>query len=275
MDARSKFSDAGTDHTPSIPTISHSYDRYISSGLYDRKYPGPNRRTLRTLLRHLPEDGHFLDFGAGTGRYCLPMMAVKEVTGVAYDTCSTACATLADRLAVYVESERLTVRCGSVHELANEYKSAFSLVILAFGVLGHVSGRGQRLDLLRTLCGLMAPGGNILLGVPNARRRFHAEQRLCSGLVRQGKLECGDILYSRGSGKDQIPMFYHLFTGDEIVRDLEVAGFSVTGVSAESLLPEEVVVSNPLLGWLDDIGCSLVPASLGYDLLVTAERGTV
>jgi len=47
--------------------MSYSYDAYISSVLYDRRYPAPNRRTLRRLLRLMPAEGRFMDFGAGTG----------------------------------------------------------------------------------------------------------------------------------------------------------------------------------------------------------------
>ena len=48
-----------------VPDVRGGYDTYISSGLYDRRYPRPNRRTLRKSLRCLREGGRFLDFGAG------------------------------------------------------------------------------------------------------------------------------------------------------------------------------------------------------------------
>jgi len=44
-------------HGPDLPDIPGSYGRYISSGLYDRRYPRPNRRTLRKMKQCLPAGG--------------------------------------------------------------------------------------------------------------------------------------------------------------------------------------------------------------------------
>ena len=65
-------------------------------------------------------------------------------------------------------------------------------------------------------------------------------------------------------------MFYHLYTRDEVCRDLAEAGFEVVSIEPESLLSERTVVSNALLGWLDDLACRLAPPAVGYDLLVVA-----
>jgi len=251
-----------------LPDMPDSYDSYISSGLYDRRYPRPNRRTLRRLLSCLPEDGCFLDFGAGTGRYTLPLLERTRARGVAYDICPSACRTLAERMEPYTRAGRLTVRGDTVAALDFDYRDTFDLVLLAFGVLGHVAGRAERQHILQVIRRTLKPGGALVLSLPNARRRFLAEQRDAELLVRAGELEPGDVLYARGQGKDRIEMFYHLYTLDEAREDLAAAGFEVALSEAESMLAEETAVRRPLLGRFDGMVCRFLPASLGYGFLI-------
>ena len=259
---------------PELPDMSGSYDRYISSGLYDRRYPRPNRRTLRKMKRSLPAGGRFLDVGAGTGRYTLPLLQVTGTSGVALDICPVARTTLAERLGEFVRAERLAIRGEDADALAADHPQAFDLALLAFGVLAHVAGRAERLRLLRAIRSMLKADGTLILSVPNARRRFRAEQRTSAPLVDAGKLEPGDILYKRGEDNGEIQLFYHLYTLAEVRDDLAEAGFRVTNVGAESLLSERTVVSDPLTGWLDAVACRIAPASLGYDLLAVAKLQT-
>lgn len=253
-----------------MPDMSGSYEQYISSGLYDRRYPHPNRRTLRLVKRRLRGGGRFLDVGGGTGRYTLPLLQMAGTSGVAHDICPVARNTMAERMSAFVRDGRLVIRGEDPETMAAAYPREFDLGLLAFGVLAHVPGRDERLRLLRAVCDMVKPEGTVILSVPNARRRFLAEQRAAVSLVRAGELEPGDILYERGHGGDAIRMFYHLYTLDEVHRDLAAAGLRVESIEPESLLSERTVVSDPLLGRLDDLACSIAPASLGYDLLAVA-----
>ena len=259
---------------PELPDMSGSYDRYISSGLYDRRYPRPNRRTLRKMKRCLPAGGRFLDVGAGTGRYTLPLLQVTGTSGIALDICPVARTTLAERLGEFVRAERLAIRGEDADALAADHPQTFDLALLAFGVLAHVAGRAERLRLLRAIRSMLKADGTLILSVPNARRRFRAEQRSSAPLVDAGKLEPGDILYKRGQDDGEIQLFYHLYTLAEVRDDLAEAGFRVTNVGAESLLSERTVVSDSLTGWLDAMACRMAPASLGYDLLAVAKLQT-
>ena len=260
---------------PVMPDMSESYVRYISSGLYDWRYPRPNRRTLRTLKRSLPAGGRFLDVGGGTGRYTLPLLQIAGTSGIAHDICSVARGTLAERMREFVRGGRLVIRGDDPDVLAAEHPQAFDLALLAFGVLAHVAGHAERLRLLRAVCRMVKPNGVLVLGVPNARRRFRAEQRAAAALVTAGELEPGDVLYRRGEDDNEIKMFYHLYTFAEVHRDLSEAGFRVDSLEPESLLSESRVVGSPLLGWLDDLACRLVPASVGYGLLAVGRPRAV
>ena len=259
---------------PELPDMSGSYGRYISSGLYDRRYPRPNQRTLRKMKRSLPAGGRFLDVGAGTGRYSLPLLQMSGTRCVAHDICPVARETLAQRLRNFVSDERLVIRGDDPDDLAAELPQAFDLALLAFGVLAHVAWRAERLRLLRAIRTMLKTDGTLILSVPNAKRRFRAEQRDAAPLVREGTLEPGDVLYKRNQADGEIRLFYHLYTPEEVHRDLSEAGFRVASVGAESLLSERKVVSSRPLGWLDALACLLAPTTLGYDLLAVARPRT-
>ncbi len=250
--------------------MSDSYDAYFSAGLYDRRYPRPNRRTLRKLLRLVPDDGRFLDFGAGSGRYTMPLMERTQAVGVAQDICPTARAVLAERAGTLVDSGRLEIRGGDAGVLADVYRGGFDIAILAFGVLAHVAGRRQRVGLLAALRKTLKSDGVIVLSLPSARRRFHAEQLASAPLVRSGALEPGDILYERRSEDRHIDMFYHLFTPSRARAELSTAGFRIESIEPESLLPEAAVVGRSVVGLLDDLACTVAPTGVGYGFLIVA-----
>lgn len=256
------------------PDMGRSYDDYFKTGLYSQRYPAPNRRVLRTALALLPRGGRFIDYGVGTGRYCLPMIEVKGATCLAFDISTVALKCLADRHAGLVDDGRLVLTGPKMADLeaAIDHGGPVDLVMLAFGVLGHVAGRRQRLALLRGLKSMLVPGGCLLLGVPNVLRRFRRAQRENRAAVAEGRLEPGDILYRRAASDHEIDLYYHLYTLDEIRHDIEHAGFVIEAVTAESTLPEHAVVCHPQLGRFDDWVSGIVPVRLAYGFLIIARR---
>ena len=193
---------------------------------------------------------------------------------VAHDICPVARDTLAERLRDFVDDARLVIRGDDPDDLAAELTQAFDLALLAFGVLAHVAWRAERLRLLRAIRTMLKVDGTLILSVPNAKRRFRDEQRDVEPLVREGTLEPGDVLYQRNQADGEIRLFYHLYTLEEVHRDLSEAGFQVASVGAESLLSERKVVSSRPVGWLDALACRLAPTELGYDLLAVARPKT-
>ena len=226
------------------------------------------------MKRCLVAGGRFLDVGAGTGRYTLPLLQMNGTRGVAHDISPVARETLAERLRGFVSDERLIIRGDDPDDLAAELPQAFDLALLAFGVLAHVAKRSERLRLLRAIRTMLKAEGTLILSVPNAKRRFRAEQRDAEPLVREGTLEPGDVLYQRNQADGKIRLFYHLYTLDEVHRDLSETGFRVASVGAESLLSERKVVSSRPIGWLDALACRFAPTELGYDLLAVAQPKT-
>jgi hypothetical protein len=86
-------------------------------------------------------------------------------------------------------------------------------------------------------------------------------------------LEPGDVLYARRASDGDIPLYYHLYTRAEILRDLRETGFVIRHLVPESVLSETTVCHSPILGRLDDWACALVPPGLAYGFLVTAGVG--
>lgn len=253
------------------PDMGRSYDSYFATGLYKRRYPGPNRRVLARAERLIPRGGRFLDYGVGDGRYCVPLVRRRAATAIAFDISAGALAALEANSGPLVEEGRIRPVGTHLRDLEVEIARSgpVDLVLAAFGVLGHVRGRRQRVALLQSFRTMLKPGGRVLVGLPNARRRFRREQHLCSPEVGAGRLERGDILYSRSSGDERIELYYHLYDADEVRAEAGAAGFTIDEMTAESLLPERAVVSRPLLGRLDDLACAIAPVGLAYGFLVT------
>ena len=249
--------------------ISDGYGRYFSSGLYDRRYPEPNRHATRRLLRCLPMGGSFLDFGTGVGRYVYPLLQQPGVKGVAYDICPVALRMLSERMGPFIREGRLTVRDDGVDALIRDYPRAFDLVLLMFAVLGHVGGRQERQLLLRAVNGMLKPGGALVLSVPNAKRRFLAEQGRNARLA--VVQDPADVVYTpKGGDVESIRLPVHLYTVTELRQELRGAGFEVERIEPQSVFNEDVVVGNPLLGWIDGQLCRVVPAAFAPHLLAVA-----
>lgn len=248
-----------------------SYDAYFSSGLYHARYPRPNRRTLRLVRRHLGESGRLLDFGAGEGRYALDL-ARDGAQVLAVDVSPVARDMLAAEAARRGLAERLTVsdttdRAYRDHAVGSR---SFDVALLGFGVLGHIAGRSERIGVLRAMRSALKADGRLVMGLPNAARRFRAAQAEAAPLIAAGTLEAGDILYSRGSDAGAIALYYHLFRRDEILADLAAAGLVAERLTNESVLPERAVTTSSLLALLDDAVCAVLPTRWGYGYLVLA-----
>ncbi|RJF80782.1 class I SAM-dependent methyltransferase [Oleomonas cavernae] len=263
---------AGVCATPVLPDMGRSYDAYFASGLYLSRYPMPNRRTLRLLRQTLPTGGRLLDYGAGEGRYCFALARDRGAEVVAADISAVARDHLAGAARGLGLADRVHV-CDPGDATYRRQVGAlggFNVVLLGFGVLGHIAGHAARIALLSALRASLAPGGRLVLGLPNAARRFRAVQAACAPLIARGELEPGDICYERQTGGSAIALYYHLYRRDEIRRDLGEAGFTVERLTVESMLPESAVTHSALLGRLDDLACGLVPVDWGYGYLVMA-----
>jgi SAM-dependent methyltransferase len=249
--------------------IAAAYELYFGSGLYDRRYPAPNPNTLGRIVRELDRRGsRVLDFGCGSGRYATPLAQRPGTTVLAYDVCTTALSELQRQHGDLIAAGRI-VPIGTdlvALEACVREQGSVDVALLAFGVLGHIPGRAARQQTLARLLRMVRPGGAIVLGVPNASRRFRAEQRAGTGQ------EPGDVEYVRESDAGPVPLFYHVYRRAELVADLEAAGFRTLELGVESVLPERAVISSSWLAALDRGLHAVTPQGLVYGFLAVAER---
>jgi tRNA (uracil-5-)-methyltransferase TRM9 len=141
-------------------------------------------------------------------------------------------------------------------------------VLMLFGVLGHIPGRDRRRQTLRTLRAMLRPGGRLVVGVPNRRRRFHQEQAASRAV---DGLEPGDITYARWQGGEEIDLYYHLYEPTELEAELGACGYCPLGTRAESVLPERAVVNSSAMAWLDRVLKHVTPLDRAYGFLTVAE----
>jgi SAM-dependent methyltransferase len=258
-----------------VPDLAAAYDHYYGSGLYDVRYPRPNQAMVEAILNALPPSGTgaVLDFGCGNGRY-LPLLLSRpglSVTG--YDISHEAITSCGRRFRDHAATRRLRLICGEFTALQEALEAASQdTVLLMFGVLGHIRGRGRRIATLRALRELMRPGGKMLLTVPSRRRRFLAEQRQCAPLVESGALEPGDILYRRAGADGPVDLYYHLFNPADLTEELAAAGFVRPRLSAESMLPERGAIAGMAGGLIDGVLRRICPLPLAYGFAASVER---
>lgn len=259
-----------------IGDLRESYNRYYATGLYARRYPRPNRHILGLIRDELGAGGgRVLDFGCGCGRYAVPLARQPGVSVFAYDVSPVAIRQLGRRCEREARAggpSRLERVSGSLEDLTVrlEGEPGFDLVMLLFGVLGHIAGRARRIALLRLLRARLRPGGRLIVSVPSRTRRFLREQRAAERWAAGDALEPGDIRYQRCSGDVAIALYYHLFSPAEFRDDLAEAGFVVSRLLPESVLSERAVVSSPLCAAADALLRPIVPLSLAYGFVAVA-----
>lgn len=250
------------------------YDHYFSCHDYERRYPQPNHATLDFLTEQGAETARqILDFGCGNGRYGL---ALLQGTSALLTGCDISEAALAE-FSSHLDHAGLGARTRLFHGPASvlEGRGRYDLILMLFGVLSHVGARSARVETLRQLRALMEPGGKLVLTVPSLWRRRPVELLRAAfdrwrGRVQGVRSEPGNILFSRRLGGVSHQFFYHLYTVRRLREELRVAGFQMTLVEAESVLPEWLITQHPWIGGVDARVTRFLPACLGYGMRAVA-----
>ena len=263
--------------------ITDSYDRYYATGVYDARYPRPNPATYRPVLRLARTAARILDFGAGSGRYALPILHATDAFVCAYDISADACRALQRRAtSAGVGSERLmTTPSLDAARSAGPY----DLVISLFGVLSHIEAAEDRIDALNSMRSMLTGHGRLLLTVPNAVRRFPLHTS-SPGQVSEGRGEpylracirrhypsARQVTYCHTLQDAERPFPYYLYSRRQLASELAAAGLALELLEADSILPERELVRSPVLVPVDDFLCLLLPPWAGYGLRATCRVG--
>ncbi|MCP3923898.1 MAG: class I SAM-dependent methyltransferase [Desulfobacterales bacterium] len=253
--------------------IKNSYIHYFHSGTYDKRYPCPNRRTMDIVFGNADLSKHILDYGCGNGRYTIPLLRNTAAQISVYDTCDFAVKQLNER----VQSIGLSDRINNLTvENLFDSKEKYDLILGLFGVLSHINKRDSRVQLLKKLFTQLKEEGGLIISVPNSIRRFPVLQAKYALYRKKGiagiASEHGDVKYERKLGGKKTEFYYHLYNTSRLLSEIKQAGFTTEIITAESILPESQVVRSDLKTILDKYLCRLLPAKLGYGLLVVARK---
>ena len=263
---------------PQRAPIAESYDRYYASGLYDVRYPRPNPPTYRSALRLARTSSRILDFGAGSGRYTMPLLQATNAFICAYDISADACRALESQAAASgAGSQRLLVTADLE---AARAAGPYDLAVALFGVLSHIEGKENRIGTLSSIRSVLSRDGLLLLTVPHALRRFplHAssDQRGSQSGVSSARTQARryfpsarPVIYRHDVENETRPFSYYLFSRRELTAELSAAGFALEALESDSILPERRLVRRPALAPVDDLLCRLLPSWAGYGLRAT------
>lgn len=181
------------------------------------------------LRRWLPGSGDVLDLGCGTGRH-LVELASRGWRAVGVDLSLESLIVARER--AVARGCAVTLVRGNLCDLGFLCEQRFDAILLLFGTLGMISGRENRLEVLRQVKRLLNPGGKVILHVHNVWRHAVSVQGrrwLLRDLWKRlrGDPTAGDSNYDyRGIPR----MYHHSFTLREICRTLTAAGLRVTEV---------------------------------------------
>ena len=237
-----------------------SYKRYFLSGFYKKRYPKPNKRTLEIIRKGIPFSERILDVGCGEGRYSIPLSEKFDVTAV--DVSEEAVYELKEFKSVNSKTNiDITIEALPLRLKSKKYEKKFRKVIMIFGVLSHIVHKKERAQLLKDIQEICKRNKcEFVVSVPNEARRFR----------NISKDEEGVITYSRHHNNDRLTFYYKLYTLENLRIELFDAGFREVKVSAESVLPESLVVRYKMLGLVDQFLCLIIPDKYGYVLLAVA-----
>ncbi len=242
--------------------IRHAYATYYSSGHYDQRYPGPNPTVWRRILDHVTPQTRLVDYGCGSGRY---LLALRPYVGSAagFDISAEALGLLAAQAQDWEELAIL----GPDPALLERYvarEGQADVVLCLFGVLAHITDPAARHRALEQIARTLKPGaGRLLISVPNAARRFKAEQR---------RGDAGRISYTREMNGQQVAFAYQLYTPARLTQELSDAGLTLCKIGAESVFSENWLLTKPWARALDAVLTPLCPARWGYGIYAEVSR---
>ncbi|MGH8030556.1 MAG: class I SAM-dependent methyltransferase [Arenimonas sp.] len=167
-----------------------------------------SRRGARSLI----------DFGCGNGRRALRLMQAANLTGAAIDVSP----------GMIDEAKRLGVDAHVIDIASPSFDAdafggrRFDLAICTWNVLGHVEGSQARLQAVRNMRSVLAPGGAIVLDVNNRYNAAHyGWPAVLKNMLRDAMnpAVAGDFIANRQDPSGAtMHTFVHVFSRGELHR---------------------------------------------------------
>jgi hypothetical protein len=214
----------------------------------------------------------------------MPFLHTTDAFVCAYDISADACKALElQATAADVGSQRLLITADLD---AVRAAGPYDLAVALFGVLSHIEGKENRIDILSSIRSVLRREGRLLLTVPHALRRFplHVSSgdrgSESSGAfparaqARRYFPSARPVIYRRHVENEARPFPYYLFSRRELIAELSAAGFALEVLESDSILPERRLVRRPALEPVDDFLCRLLPSWAGYGLRAICRAGS-
>jgi SAM-dependent methyltransferase len=154
-----------------------------------------------------------------------------------------------------------------------EQMGNYDITICMFGTLSHIIGAVNRQNVLGTLA---LQSDDLVLTVPS-RNIFKSNQEIFRGKRANGEdFEEGDIEYEVKDGNGKVIAInpYHLYTRDELEKDLKIAGFGQMEFEADTISNPIELTKRPMLAMVETSILSQIGGSLkdhGCYILLTAK----
>lgn len=165
-----------------------------------------------------------IDFGSGNARRTLRLGQAASLATVAIDVSP----------GMIDEARRLGVDAYVMDIASPKFDPAvfggrtFDVVICTWNVLGHVEGAANRLQAVRNMRSVLAPGGAVVLDVNNRYNAAHyGWAAVLKNLVKDffNPAQAGDFIANRLDPKgEKMHTFVHVFSRDELRALVREAG---------------------------------------------------
>jgi len=178
-----------------------------------------------------------LDLGCGSGRTALPL-AERGYDVVGIDLSHAMLEVMKQKLSASCTVGRVYAVQANLVELSCFAEQSADHAVCLFSTLGMIHGTANRRSMMRTVAGLVRPGGKFILHVHHrwaALREHQGVRQLLRSLfdsVRDTNREFGDATYAyRGLES----MFMHRFSRRELKRDLKACGWKIETIDPISV----------------------------------------
>jgi SAM-dependent methyltransferase len=176
-----------------------------------------------TILEFVPAGAQWmLDVGAGDGVRAVELAQAAHIENLILLEPSAEMVKLCAALPVK------DIWHGTSDSLPDYHEPGFGLITCLWNVLGHIPGTRARVEALRRMGQLLAPGGRIILDVNNRHNsnaygkcKVMGRRLLDAVYPDEGR---GDVSFTWDIGGEKIPASGHLFTPAEMLGLFRLAG---------------------------------------------------
>ena len=182
------------------------------------------------FINSLPIESIVADIACGNGRHLIPCAKhCKRAIGVDFSK------NLLDIVKKKLDEKNITnviLHHSDAVDLPLETNSIDAVIFIA--ALHNIKGREKRIKSLKEIKRVLKNDGKALISVWS-REQDKFRDLFKEKKIKSDKSEYGDIqIYWKQNGLD-IPRFYHLYSKEEFVKDLEQSGFNIISIRGVKL----------------------------------------